>query len=106
MAAFSDVAGDALKRFATKYGEDGRERLQSTFEFTIKIEPDELDGGFVAECVEFPGAMGQGETEDEALRDAVDAITAVLEVKMQDQLESPNFEIPSPNVKIRRISVA
>jgi predicted RNase H-like HicB family nuclease len=84
----------------------GGATLQSTFEFTVEVEPDECDGGFIAECVQLPGCMAQGETEEEALTNIVDAITAVLEVKMQDQLKSPEFEIRSPDVKIRKVSLA
>lgn len=58
---------------------------RGTWELTMSVEPDECDGGFVAECIEVPGAMGQGETEEEALRDLAEAINAIVEVKLEQQ---------------------
>jgi predicted RNase H-like HicB family nuclease len=43
--------------------------------FTAVLTPDLEDGGFSAQCREIPGAVSQGETEQEAL----DNISAVLE---------------------------
>jgi predicted RNase H-like HicB family nuclease len=103
IAALSAAAGDALLRVAMRYGEGGSS-VASTFEFTIKVEPDELDGGFIAECVELPGCMSQGETEEEALDNIADAITSILEIRVQDQLRSP--ESKRPGVRDRKISVA
>lgn len=40
-------------------------------------EPSE--GGFWATCLEVPGANGQGETEDECLRDLAEAVKLILE---------------------------
>lgn len=47
--------------------------------FTVQLERDELDGGWVAECLEVPGCMSEGETQDEALRNLVDAMSEVTE---------------------------
>lgn len=44
----------------------------------VRTERDELDGGWIAECVELPGCMSQGETEAEALENLADAIDGVL----------------------------
>lgn len=41
------------------------------------IEADELDGGYVAQCVEWPGAISQGDTEAEALDNLADAVDAI-----------------------------
>jgi predicted RNase H-like HicB family nuclease len=45
----------------------------------IKVEPDEIDGGFVAECLDVPGAMAQGETEEEALEALSEALQDIVE---------------------------
>ena len=34
-------------------------------EFTVVLTPDLEDGGFTAQCREIPGAISQGETEQE-----------------------------------------
>jgi predicted RNase H-like HicB family nuclease len=54
-------------------------------EFTAVIEPAD-EGGFVAFCPEVPGANGQGETEDEAKQDLIQAIRLILEDRRQDGL--------------------
>ena len=66
--------------------------------------PDELDGGWVAECKELVGCFSQGETREEALENILDAITAVLETRMADQLHQPSFEFE--NTRILTISTA
>jgi predicted RNase H-like HicB family nuclease len=60
----------------------------------MSVEPDECDGGFVAECIEVPGAMGQGETEDEALRDLVEAINAIVAVRLEQTFEAASGTAP------------
>ncbi len=48
------------------------------------LDPQE-EGGFVAYSKEYPGAIGQGETEAEALRDLQEAIELLKEVLEQDR---------------------
>jgi len=43
--------------------------------YTVVVEPDLVDGGFVAECRALPGCVTDGETVEEALCNARDAIT-------------------------------
>jgi predicted RNase H-like HicB family nuclease len=47
-------------------------------------EPGE--GGFWATCLEVPGANGQGETQEECLRDLAAAVKLVLEVNEEEAL--------------------
>lgn len=47
-----------------------------TIDFTVT--PDDLDGGFVAQVVGHPGIMSQGETEREAVENALDAYLCVV----------------------------
>lgn len=75
--------------------EDARETLgalsevehHATWALTISVDPDECDGGFVAWCAEVPGAMGQGDTEEEAARDLLDAVSAIAEVRLAETFE-------------------
>jgi predicted RNase H-like HicB family nuclease len=48
------------------------------------LDPQE-EGGFVAYSNEYPGAIGQGETEEEALSDLQQAIDLLKEVLEQDK---------------------
>ncbi|MFN3467960.1 MAG: MerR family transcriptional regulator [Candidatus Brocadiales bacterium] len=43
-------------------------------EYTVLIEPDLEDGGYVVECLDIPGCLSQGETRDEAIENIRDAI--------------------------------
>ncbi len=44
----------------------------------MRVWADELDGGYGAEVVELPGIVSQGETEQEALDNVVEAISEVV----------------------------
>lgn len=55
---------------------------------TVTLERDDLDGGWVAECLELPGCVAQGETENEALSNIIDAIGSVITVRMEQQIDS------------------
>ncbi len=46
--------------------------------YRVNIERDLDEGGFVAQCVELPGALTQGETLVEVLDNSEDAIKCVL----------------------------
>jgi predicted RNase H-like HicB family nuclease len=47
--------------------------------YTIILEKQE-EGGYSAQCLELPGAISQGETKEEALRNVKEAIELVIEV--------------------------
>ena len=51
--------------------------------FTVSLSADP-DGGFVAQCIEVPGAISQGETREEALENIQEAIALILETRRAD----------------------
>lgn len=51
--------------------------------FTVALDP-QPEGGFVAQCIELPGAITQGETEEEALESIQEAILLILEVRQEE----------------------
>jgi predicted RNase H-like HicB family nuclease len=65
-----------LKKLATPQEEkvvvEGRE-------FTVELTPDLEDGGFTVQCKEEPAAISEGETEQEALDNIIDALELCLE---------------------------
>lgn len=65
---------------------EGRERISTNVTFSIEVVEDELDGGFVASCIDLPGCYSQGETEEEAVSNLVEAISGVMEARMQRHL--------------------
>lgn len=42
-----------------------------------------MDGGYIAECIDLPGCMSEGDTEAEALDHLAEAITGVLAVRIE-----------------------
>ena len=53
------------------------------FHVTIEREPQ---GGYLARCLELPGALSQGETEPEGLANIKDAILTIIDM-MKEQGE-------------------
>lgn len=91
-----------LRKFETERTEE-----RSTFEITIELQADELDGGWIASVVELPGCMSQGDSQDEAMRNVLDAFSEVIAAKMARSL--PKHEHPQsddPHREVVRIPVA
>ena len=42
------------------------------------------EGGYTAQCLEVPGAISQGETKEEAIKNAKEALTLVLDVLREE----------------------
>ena len=71
--------------------------------FTVTIQRDHLDGGYVAECVDLPGCVSQGETQEEAFENILEAITEVLGVRLERPL--PPITDPSESDESRRVAL-
>jgi len=48
-------------------------------QFTVTLTPDLEDGGYTGQCREIPGAVSQGETEQEALDNIIEVLEEHLE---------------------------
>jgi predicted RNase H-like HicB family nuclease len=59
-----------------------------TWNLRVSVTPDEIDGGFIAECLDVPGAMSQGETAAEALENLIDAVQGVVAAKMEENFRA------------------
>ena len=60
--------------------------------YRMEIIRDSDEGGFVASYPDLPGCITCGETEEEALKNALDAKKAWLEAALEE-----NVEIPEPD---------
>ena len=60
--------------------------------YRMEIIRDSDEGGFVASYPDLPGYITCGETEEEALKNALDAKKAWLEAALEE-----NIEIPEPD---------
>jgi len=69
--------------------------------FKVLLEPDRETGGFVVKVPALPGCVTQGETVDEALANAREAIELVLE-DMAERGET----VPDDQVIVMEVEVA
>ena len=60
--------------------------------YRMEIVKDSDEGGFVASYPDLPGCITCGETEEEALKNALDAKKSWLEAALEE-----NIEIPEPD---------
>ena len=69
----------------------------------IVVEPDEVDGGFVAEAPHVPGALAQGETEQEAVENLGDAVSAIAQAQMDEQSRPAHTDVSSDEFQRLRL---
>jgi antitoxin HicB len=53
--------------------------VSHTYTYTVVLEPDDEEGGFVAHVPALPGCHTEGDTRDEAIAMAKDAIAGYVE---------------------------
>ncbi|MDP9477009.1 MAG: type II toxin-antitoxin system HicB family antitoxin [Actinomycetota bacterium] len=66
--------------------------------FTVIVKPDPEDGGYVASTPTLKGVYGQGETEEEAVRD----FQTALDFTLHDMVESGE-ELPESDESARSL---
>ncbi len=54
--------------------------------YTILLEKQK-EGGYTAQCLEVPGAISQGETKEETLKNVKEALALVLEVLKEEAIK-------------------
>jgi predicted RNase H-like HicB family nuclease len=54
---------------------------------TVRVQRDPLDGGWVAEVIQLPGCMSQGETREEAVENVMEAFREILVAQAMNDLE-------------------
>jgi predicted RNase H-like HicB family nuclease len=52
------------------------------------VSEDPIDGGYIAECVDIPGCMSQGDTIQEANRNLADALSSCIAIMIEDALKA------------------
>ncbi len=75
--------------------------MRRTFDFTVVLEP-QPEGGFTVSVPALPEVVTEGETEDEALKMAEEAIRLVLDYRRDHGLPVPADASP----KVRKVTVA
>ena len=79
----------------------GQPPILQSMKYTVILDPQE-EGGYAVRCLEVPGAISQGETKEEALKNIKEAIELVLEVLHEELERSQKIS----NVEITKVEVA
>ena len=69
--------------------DDGRQ-----YQYTVLLDPDDEEGGYTVTVPALPGVVTQGQTVDEALKMARDAIALYLEDLRADGEPIPTEQTP------------
>ena len=64
--------------------------------YEIEVRPDTESGGFVAEVPALPGCITEGETVEETLENARDAIKSYLEAVKDLEARGVKLPLPKP----------
>lgn len=98
-AAFRKLMGRAEDERECVYEPPARSEI-GKWNVQVSVTPDELDGGFIAECVDLPGAMAQGDTQAEALENLIDAVQGVLAAEMEEQFRTLDPDVISGTTRL------
>ena len=86
---FSLALGEIVEEVRGKVAELGSRRAYKVMvggkEYTVELQPDLEDGGYVVECAPLPGCVSQGDTIEEALSMVRDAIRGHLAILRQEE---------------------
>jgi len=63
----------------------------SQWSFSVVLEPDPEDGGYVVYCPTLKGCWSQGDTVDEAMHNIVDAIGGWMVTHIERSLDIPQL---------------
>lgn len=87
---------------------DGKNNaLHAEIDFVIEVMEDELDGGYIVQCVNLPGCMSQGETVEEAFNNIGEAIGGVMAARFERNLreQEAQFKVGAPHPRALTIPV-
>jgi predicted RNase H-like HicB family nuclease len=70
-----------------------KQEVDAEIEIRLTITEDELDGGFVVECLNLPGCMSQGDTVEEAVENMGEALFGVLAARFERDLREQEAKI-------------
>jgi predicted RNase H-like HicB family nuclease len=72
---------------------------------TLQVRVWQEDGGYIAECLDIPGCMSQGETRSEAIANILDAISGCLDVIAEDAGVVRGGTIPPETIELPMTAV-
>jgi antitoxin HicB len=68
--------------------------------FTVVLEPDQEEGGYTAIVPALPGCVTEGDSIDEAMTNAKEAIEGYLEALAKDGKPIPDGRVPTGEVTV------
>lgn len=84
--------------------------LHAEIEFKIEVMEDEVDGGYVVQCLNLPGCMSQGETVEEAFDNIGEAIGGVMAARFERNLREQEAQfakgVPHPHALTVPVNVS
>jgi predicted RNase H-like HicB family nuclease len=79
--SLEDIVGDLKKDLGQLIDPKEYKVKVNNMEFTVILTPDMEDGGFTVQCKEIPAAISQGDNEQEAIDNIIDALELCLETE-------------------------
>jgi predicted RNase H-like HicB family nuclease len=98
------AAGLGTRVNATHWDEENS-ALHAEIEFKVSVIEDELDGGYIVECLNLPGCMSQGDTVEEAVENIGEAIAGVLAARFERNLRAQEAAIEAGADRPRELTV-
>ena len=74
--------------------------MSHQYRYTVILDPDPDDGGYSVYVPALPGCISQGETRDEALANAREAIALHVESLAKDGLPVPEEETKPEAIEV------
>ena len=87
-AGFARIPGLGFCRTAIDGSHRGEDVVADNFSFSVVLEP-QRDGGFTVFVPALPEVVTEGDTEEEALANAEEAIRAILAYRGENRLQRP-----------------
>jgi predicted RNase H-like HicB family nuclease len=79
--SLEDIIGDLKKDLGQLIDPKEHKVKVNNMGFTVILTPDMEDGGFTIQCKEIPAAISQGDNEQEAVDNIIDALELCLETE-------------------------
>lgn len=70
------------------------------FAYAVQLKRDRRDGGYVVTCRDLPEVVTQGETVEDALSEAADAIDEAIAARVDDSRDIPLPSAKKPGERI------
>ncbi|GEM_PF-496790 len=90
---------------APTHWDEKNNALHAEIEFKVSVIEDELDGGYIVECLNLPGCMSQGDTVEEAVENIGEAIAGVLAARFERNLRAQEAAIEAGADRPRELTV-